>query len=202
MLTKEIRRKEQVMLQPFAERNNAPERGVGLLEMLIVVIVGLVLTAMTAKAMFSAMDTYRVSSAGHEIASLMQLAKMKATSRDTRYRVAPYGTAYRLERYNRSSNAWESDPGSGMINLPSGVQFSTTSPISIASPPPGMGSTVTQASDVIFNSRAILVDNSGVPVDSRCFYLQGKTLRPVAVGSNLAGALTVYRLGSSGWERM
>ena len=184
--------------QPFSVSRKA-HSGFSLVEALVVVAISLVVIGMAAKAMFSAVNTYRVDTAGNQLASLVHVAKMKAAAHNTRYRVVNYANAYGMERYNRTTDVWETDPGSAAFNLPRGVAFSTSSPTAISTPAPGMDS-VAEATSLTYNTRALLVDDSGVMLDGGCFYLQGSTLRPIAVCSNLPGKVTQYRWNGSAWE--
>ncbi len=185
--------------QSFSDSKRTAQRGVSLVEVLTVVAISLVVMGMAAKAMFSAVNTYRVDTASNQIASLVHVAKVKAASRDTRYRVTTYGSAYVMERYNRTTNVWETDPGSAPVNLPPGVAFSTTSPTTLTTAPPVVA-TVAEATSLTYNTRALLVDDSGVLLDGGCFYVQGGTLRPIAVCSNLPGKVTQYRWNGGAWE--
>lgn len=174
------------------------QRGFSVLELVVVVAITLVLVALTGKAMFSAVNAYRVSSSARQIASWVQVARMKATARDTRYRIITSGRTYSMQRYNRGSSAWEDDPGTVAITLPPGVNFSATTPVSLSTPPEG--STLSQATDMTFNSRGLLVNNSG-PIDRQCLYIQGQTTQPYAVCTTLPGRTTVYRWNGSVWQR-
>jgi len=171
-----------------------------MVEVLVVVAISFVVIGMAAKAMFSAVNTYRVDTASNQVASLVHLAKVKAASQNTRYRVAVSGSAYVLERYNRASSAWETDLGSVAVTLPPGVAFSATSPTTLTTPPTDGGATVTEAANLTFNSRALLVDDSGVLLDGGCFYLQGSTLQPLAVCANVPGSVRQYKWNGSAWQ--
>lgn len=65
--------------------------------------------------------------------------------------------------------------------------------------PPG-ASAVTQATEVTFNSRGLLVDTSGNAIASKCFYLQGGGQSWVTC-TNLTGKTSLYRLSGSAWQQ-
>ena len=179
------------------EGTHGSQSGFSLIEVLIVVIIVMVLVAITAKSMGSLVANYRLSSAAREIAATAQMAKIKGTARDARYRVWINNTArtYRVEAFPRGGS-WTLDANAADMPLPTGVNFSTTG---ISSAPPGQ--TTTQADEMSFNTRGLLIDTvTFAPTDGRCFYLQGNTTQPFAVCSTLTGKTTVYRLSGSTWE--
>lgn len=155
-----------------------------------------------------------MNTASRQLAAMSQLAKIKATSRNTWYRLATNtgNRTYRLEVYDRNvtPGVWNVDPGNDWVTLPPGIQF--LSGLGIATPPPGHSGT--PATEMAFNTRGLLVNWSAgppptaAPLNSRCIYLvrmgvEGAGVRPTAVCASLAGKTSVYRLatGSSGaWE--
>ena len=188
------------MRHPMRARTEATrgsQSGFSLIEVIIVVIIVMVMAAMAAKWMGPAIASYRLSGTAHEIAAAAQLARIKATTSDARFRVFPNTGArtYRME-FKTRTGSWTLDPLSADYPLPTGVNFDTTG-ITVAPP----GQTTTQATAMVFNTRGLLInDSTGAPVDGRCFYLQGNTDRPFAVCANLTGKITVYRLFGSVWE--
>ncbi len=180
------------------EGTRGSQSGFSLLEVIIVVIIVMVMAAMAAKWMGAAVSRYRLSGTAHEIAASAQLARIKATTGDARFKVkrntSPVRT-YRTE-FKTRTGSWTLDPLSADYPLPTDVNFDTTG---ISAAPPGQ--TTTQATAMVFNTRGLLInDSSGAPVDGRCFYLQGNTDRPFAVCANLTGKITVYRRFGSVWE--
>lgn len=184
--------------------------GFSLLEAIIIVVVTLILVALTGKAMFSARDNYNLTSAARQIASTAQLARTRAMARDTRFRLLVDTSArtYETKMCNKNADgtacdSWSTADGTAPVMLPPRVEFSTSTPVSIAAPPPGNGTTVTQAADMSYNSRGLLSDHStGQPVDSRCVYLQGSNnSRPIAVCSTMVGQTAVFRLSGGNWTR-
>jgi len=183
--------------------------GFSLLEAVIIVVVTLVLVALTGKAMFSARDNYNVTTAARQIASLAQVARTRAMAGDTRFRLVINTTArtYSSEMCNKNTSgtgcvSWSVASGTAPTQLPPRVGFSTTAPVSIPAPPPGNGTAVTQALEMTFNSRGLLFDaTSGQPTDTRCFYIQGNTKRPMAVCSTMMGQTSVFQRVGSEWKR-
>ncbi len=174
------------------------QRGVTVIELVITVLIGMVLAGLAAGAMFSAVASYRLSSAARSLAASAQLAKIKATARDAQYRVVIDASArtYRIEYRARGSTSWVLDPGSADISLPPRVDFITAT---VSSPPAGQSGG--PDTDMTFNTRGLLVSGSG-PINSRCFYLQGSSAQVLGVCSTLAGKTTVYRQSGTSWEVM
>ena len=190
------------MRHPMIDETEGPrssQSGFGIIELIIVVVIILVLAGMAVKWMSPAIRSYRLSGTAFEIAATIRLARIKATTRDARYRVVPNVGArtYRTElRVRGPSTPWTLESGTTDYPLATGVNFDTTG---ISAAPPGQSTT--QATEMVFNTRGLLInDSTNVPVDGRCFYLQGNTDRPLAVCANLAGKVTVYRLFGSVWE--
>jgi Tfp pilus assembly protein FimT len=183
--------------------------GFSLLEAIIIVAVTLVLVGLTGKAMFSARDNYNVTGTARQIASLAQLARTRAMAGDTRFRLVIDTTArsYSTEMCNKNTSgtgcdSWSVASGTAPTLLPPRVNYSTTTPVSISAPPPGNGTAVSQATEMTFNSRGLLFDTtSGQPTDTRCFYIQGNTKRPMAVCSTMMGQTSVFQLAGSQWKR-
>ena len=197
------------MRHPISDRTEgtrSSQSGFSIIELIIVVIIIMVLAGMAAKWMWPAIRIYRLSGTAFEIAATARLARIKATTGDARYRVLVNTGArtYQVQRYPRGGSAWltfDVGPGTQQVPWPSillgtGVNFDTTG---ITSAPPGQSTT--QATAMVFNTRGLLINPStGVPVNGRCFYLQGNTDGPLAVCANLAGKVTVYRRFGSVWE--
>ncbi len=179
------------------------QRGFSLLEAIIVVAVTLVLTAMAAKGFQSIKNSYELNTATREIASLAQLARGRATGRATRFRVLidTSDRSFKMQsctaRSTNTCTTWTDDTQSQSGVLPASVSFITSG----VSPAP-QGSSVTYPTDFTFNSRGLQVNDTGVPVDNRCFYLQGQQVgRIMAVCTTLTGRTVVWRLSGSTWEQ-
>lgn len=182
--------------------SHARQAGFSLLEAIIVVAITLILVAITSKAFLSVRNNYNVSATARQIASWAQVARGKATGRDTRYRVEVDATnrVYRIQsctaRSGDTCTTWTADAGTTDMPLPSGVTFSTSG---ISAAPAGHSLTSANTT-MVFNSRGLLVDDSGDPLDSRCFFLQGSTNNPFAVCSNLPGRTATFRLSGTTWS--
>lgn len=189
-------------------------RGFSLIEVLIVVAITLVIIALAAPQLRTAVNNYRINGTARQIQAVAQLARVKATSGNTRYRVhrdtdaATSAGTYELQRCMDSATSrtnpcatWQLDATAAVTFLPTGVTFST---YGISAGPPIAPGAPVQATDVVFNSRGLLFDETalpnGAPASNRCFYLAGTKTRAVAVCSVLTGRTVLYRLYGSAWE--
>ena len=181
------------------DRTPLQQHGFSLLEVILVVAITLVLTAMTARSMGGAIGNYRLNTTSRNLTALAQLAKVKATARDTRYRISTSGSTYQLDRFDRTTSTWVMESNTAAYNLAPGVTFSTTG-ITTAPPIESPTPAVTQATNMTFNTRGLLIDDAtGAAVNSRCFYLRGVPRYPNAVCSSLAGRSVVYRYDGGNW---
>jgi Tfp pilus assembly protein FimT len=195
-------RQEQTM-RAIVEGGTDSQRGMTMVEVVAVLAISMVMAALTAGSMQSAVNTYQMNSTCRQLTALAQLARVQATARATRYRVLSNSTNgwYRLEYCSSSTgnvcNSWSLDAYSGQVTLPTGISFSAAG---ISAIPPDQ-TAVTLATDMTFNSMGMLYDTSaGALKKGGCFYLQASGNRPTAVCSTMAGKTTVFRLFGSNWE--
>lgn len=188
-----------------AQAGFGDQRGITMVEVVIILAISMVMAALTSQSMQSAVAVYQMSRSCRQLAAFAQQARTMATGHATRYRVRIDITArqYWFERCSspsstdRTCNGWTDDQYSGRLTLPKGIDFSAAG-ITVA--PPDQSS-VTLVTDMSFNSIGLLWDEgTGLLSDGRCFYLQATGLRPMAVCSTMAGKTTVFRLFSGVWE--
>jgi Tfp pilus assembly protein FimT len=186
-----------------------------MLELVIVVAIVLVLATMAIPQFLTALNNYRINDAGRQLQSLATSAHVKASARNTRYRVLVDATAgtYILQYCTDDTatrtnpcTAWGTDPESATITMPRSISFSTTGittapPVTCTTPP---CTTVTQSASMVFNSRGLLFDETvNAPADNRCFYLAGTGARAVAVCSVMTGRAIVYvKTSSTTWQAL
>lgn len=186
--------------------NRRLHRGFSLLEALIVVAVTLVLVAMASKGFLRAQYTYSINSAARQVGSVIQLARSKATARNNRYQVQidttsgtyslMYCSAQNLTATPVTCDAYALDSPTAQTNLPAGVTFVVPAGVTVA--PVGAGAP-SQAANMTFNSRGLLIDNSSpTPIDLRCFYLARTGVKAMAVCTTLSGRTAIYALNAAG----
>ena len=200
--------------------------GFSLLEILIVVAIMMVLIAFAVPQLLNATYNYRINGSARQVQALVYLGRVKATSRNSRYRLHVDTTAtpntYELDvlcgptASAAACTSWSLEAQAAVTPLPTGVSFSTSglSTVPPLTPAPTMTAGVPdQATDLIFNSRGLLLDPStdaGPPLcttsactpanGTYCFYLQGTKARPIAICTVLTGRTTFWRLNGATWE--
>ena len=103
------------------------EHGFTVVELLTVIAIMMVVTAIATPTFTQWLPTYRLSAGARQIAADLQLARMRAISQNTTYRlnILAGGTQYQLEK----------DAGftleSGPFTLPDGITASPTGPTSV-----------------------------------------------------------------------
>lgn len=116
------------------------QRGVTLIELIIVFVIIAIGATLTAPSINAWMPYYRLRSATRDIVSTMRVAQMKAVSTNMPYRVV-FDTAhntYVIEYQNTGGN-WIAD---GMPQtVPSGVNFNTTFAGNISTFSPNLAAT-------------------------------------------------------------
>jgi general secretion pathway protein H len=100
------------------------QRGVTLIELIIVFVIIAIGATLTAPGINSWMPYYRLRSATRDIVSAMRLAQMKAVSNNLTYRISfdPPNNSFIIQ-YQTTAGAWVDDGGTQ--TLPSGVVFIT-----------------------------------------------------------------------------
>jgi len=106
------------------------QRGVTLIELIIVMVIIAIGATLTAPNIGGWLPYYRLKSATRDVASIMRLAQLKAVSNNTSYQVV-FDTAHDsyILQYQDTGGAWVADGISQ--TLPTGVKFNTTFPLNI-----------------------------------------------------------------------
>ena len=167
-------------------RHTRNERGFSIIEILVVVLLVAILAAMAVPMSANAVSGYRLRGESRSIASLVGLAKLRATANLTRARV--YGDLsthqYRLEVWNKTANQWTAEGAT--TQMPTGVRFGFGT---LATPPPNTQAAITQSTActdnggadiantacILFNSRGIPIDALGAPLGGNAFYVTDGT---------------------------
>ena len=198
-----------------------PRRGAGfsLIEVMIVLIVAVVVTAMAIPVFSSIMRNLRGDGDMQTLRSDVGLAKMRAAASFSRARVRTNLTARTLqvEVWNKTTNVWAVEGGTQ--SLSNGVNFGFGS---ISSPPPNTQASIAQAAAcqtdaqtvanaagnvantacIVFNSRGVPVDSTNTPTGNGALYINdGASAQSVTVGAT--GLIRGWRrdlTGSSSWQ--
>jgi Tfp pilus assembly protein FimT len=166
------------------------EHGFSMLEIVIVLTVGIILTTMAIPKVVSLARGYRSVGDARSLNEEVSLAKMRAAATFAQARVfADLSTnQYRVEVWNRTQNCWVTDGDTqcsasySSPNTPPSTLLLTTVTFgvgSLSSPPPSTQSTLGQApacqSDAdtqgqsvgsIANSACVVFNSRGIPVDN------------------------------------
>ena len=169
------------------------ERGYSILE--VVVVVGLigVVSAMAVPMFANAIANFRLSGDARSVSNAMALTKMRAAGNFTRVRlyVDLNGKTHHMEAWDKVTSTWTTEGGS--TRLSQGVSFSFGV---VATAPPNTQTTIDQASKcttdlgaeiantacVMFNSRGVPVDGSFAPTGADALYLTDGGVTVAATG--------------------
>jgi prepilin-type N-terminal cleavage/methylation domain-containing protein len=144
-------------------------RGYSLIELLMVVGITTVVSAMAVPMMSNTIGNFRLSGDAHSVASAMALAKLRAASGFSQARLFVDLTTrtFHVETLQKAPVAWITDGGS--TTLSTGVTFGfgaiATPPLNTQALIAQSTSCVTAAGAVIANTACILYNSRGIPVD-------------------------------------
>jgi prepilin-type N-terminal cleavage/methylation domain-containing protein len=160
------------------------DSGFSLIELLVAMLIIGVLAGMALPMIDTSVSSYRLRNESKNLARLVALAKMRATSQFTRARVAGVlGTGqYRLQVWNRTTSQWVTE--GQVYTMGGGVRFGFGA---LDTPPPNSQPEIALSGEctandslatievgtscVTFNSRGIPVNNVGDPLGGNAFYL-------------------------------
>ena len=108
---------------PYTKRS---ERGFTVVELLTVIAIMLVITAIATPSFYYWLPTYRLSAGARQIAADLQLARMKAISQNTKYRLS--FTAPNTYEMQKDDAPWAVAPGHGSVTLPEGITVTNGTP--------------------------------------------------------------------------
>src|ERR1035437_1658549 len=125
--------------------NRTHERGLGLMELVIVAAIALIVVAMAVPAIVSTRRNYRALGDARDVAAHILLAKMRAASDFTQTRAYCDTSAntFRLEVWDKTNNVWAIDNPTGTYNLSPGVTLGFGVQ---TNPPPNSQAAIGQAS--------------------------------------------------------
>jgi len=183
-------------MRPLAElgtAGNSPMAGkrafaaFSVLELVVVLAIGLVLTAMTVPGLYQVSVSYRVSGAASGLAMQLALARLSAAGQFTHAQVAAdtLNQNYAVQIWNKTTNSWATDQG-GTQYLPSSVVFGYPAD----APPAGSQAAIGETTPISFDSRGMNL-SSAVP---SALYIQDSSGRyAYAVVASVIGKVNVYR---------
>jgi prepilin-type N-terminal cleavage/methylation domain-containing protein len=153
---------------------NSAERGFSLMELMIVVALVGVISAIAVPMMKNTLGDFSLSGDARGVSKAVSLAKLRAAASFSQARVYVdlAGKSYRVETWDKSASAWAPDGGASPLSRD--VSFGVGV---VAAAPPSTQSVIGQASAcvtsagvavaetacVLFNSRGIPVEPAGAP---------------------------------------
>jgi Tfp pilus assembly protein FimT len=171
--------------------NVKSEKGFSLVELSMLLAMTALLAALSIPMLTSSMRDMQLVSDARNIATTMTYAKLSATSQMTHYRTSfdLDGNEWKLEKWNRSSNAFElqqaiNSLSNGVSN--SGIAFKTNS----GTAPSGFPTA--SSTEITFNSRGIPIGGVGI------IYLSNED-EDFAVSASLSGKIQIWRYRDSQW---
>jgi prepilin-type N-terminal cleavage/methylation domain-containing protein len=147
------------------------ERGYSMIEVMVVVGIGAVLSAVAIPMVGSTLSNFRLGGDAHSVSNAVALTKMRAAATFTRARLFVDRTSntFHIEEWNNTTGAWVVDGGT--TTLSSGVQFGF-GPVTAA--PPNTQAIIDQApacldtaspAHAIGNTACVLFNSRGIPID-------------------------------------
>ena len=187
-------------------------RGFSIIELMIVVVVGIILTAMAIPTFRTIQRNLRTGGDARDINGEIVLAKMRAASDFTKARVYAdlSGQTFHIDVWDKSgSGSWGIEGGTQPLS-----QDVTWGYGSLSSPPSGTtigqapacldnsGTAITNTACIVFNSRGIPVDSTGTPTANGVFYItDGSSVYSVTVSAT--GLIQTWRSGTdaANWQK-
>jgi len=173
------------------------DRGYSLLETTVVLAIGLVLMMVSIQALRSAAGAARVQGDALTVSRHLYMAKLRAGSDFTRSRLSidTVANTYAVEILDRATSTWVADVGP--VLLGPGVAFGSGA---VATPLPGLPD-LTPQHPIIFNSRGMPVDSTGVPTGLYAVYLTDGS-RVFAIRVSLGGRPTTLEFRGGAWSEI
>lgn len=195
------------------DMNSVRERGFTLIEVLLVLAVVGIVSAIAVPTTAAAMRGYSLKGDARAVYNLVALAKMRAAARFSRARLHVDRTTntYFLESWNKTTNAWVAETVATRTS--SGVSFGFGS---LSAPPPNtqnaigfsplckdaLGNDIAYSSCVIFNSRGMPIDAAGLPTGGNGIYLtDGSGVYATTVTTTPQVKLWFSRSSDANWIR-
>jgi prepilin-type N-terminal cleavage/methylation domain-containing protein len=180
-------------------RGSSESRGFSVVELLIVLAMAGILSAFAIPTLSSAMRDMQLASDARSISSALTVARIKATTMMTPYRVRfdLDENKWSLEKYDSSSSSYAVEQDTNELSTGmagSGITFGKNGGTGVVAGYPSSSSTA-----ITFNTRGIPVDGSGQPTSDNIVYVS-KPDADYAVTVSLTGKVAVWKKDESqGW---
>ena len=211
----------------YRAKTNQGDRGFSIVELLIVVIIAILLSALAIPSVVSITRSARNNADARGISAALNLARMRAASDFTHARVYMdlSGNTFHLEIWNKASSCWQTDGDTNACTqattpvtaLASGDTFGfgpisagpTAATSSIAQAPlctagvagASPGSTTANTACIEFNSRSFPVDKTDTIVASDAAYITDNQKFYSAITVPISGQPASYRYNGASWAQ-
>ena len=165
-------------------------------ELLIVLGLIFIVTVMSIPSLRRTLEAYRGSSAVHGLAGQISLSRMRAASDFTRTKLVidtTNQTYVRQVMTDKTAGTYATEGGTQY--LPQGVSFGFGS----ITAPAGGQTSISQTTQIIFNSRGIPIDSSGNVIPTDAIYLNNNAGLYYAVSVNPTGQIRTSQYYAGGW---
>ena len=192
-------------------------RGFTLLELLVVVSIAIVVSAVALPVFLTYSRPNRLRNDANALASLVTMARMRASSEFSHVQVictptptsGPPYCQLQSKPYNVNGASWNND--NQMVYLSAGVSFGIPPSTAVSAYPPGQSSGAYQGNAeqytpiaasntttpvIMFNSRGLPIDAALNMKSDYAFYLKDQAGNYIAVAVNLTGRPDVYVFGN------
>ncbi len=115
------------------QRQKLDTRAAGFTVMELVVVIGLmaIISAIAMPSFVSWLPSYRLSAGARQVAADLQLARMKAISRNTSYHLNFLTSSTYQPEYDNDNDGTPEEQDGGPFTLPVGITVTATGPTSI-----------------------------------------------------------------------
>ena len=189
------------------KRRGTSQRGVSILELLVVVAITLVIAAMATPTIINSIADVKLRGSANSVAALLQQTRLRAVHDNTFIAMKTTTTGNLQEAYIDTNGNGSLDAGEPLVGLSGTTQFATTgAPSFPAALLGGTGTTPNVTTTIPYNSRGLPCTVNGSRCDAATqpflFYLTD--LRPLsgwaAVSVSISGRTKVWFYNGSTWE--
>ena len=199
-----VREVEQMNLSFIRTRlRDSSAGGFSLVELLVVVGLIVIIAGIAIPRAIETQRALRASSDARSLASQLALAKMRAASAFTQSRLNCDVSARSCQlelctsKGASSCNTFLPDGGSRIL-LSQNINFDFGS----ITTPAGTQATIQNTPQILFNSRSIPVDNTGVPTGNYALYITGQAGNTYAVTVSPTGQVAAWLYSGGAWSSL